>query len=136
VEDNAQVVGFERFQGEDGDPGEERGVDLEGGILGGRADQHDQPGLHVGEEGVLLRLVEAVDLVHEQEGRGALALPARASALDHLAHFLDSAQDGREGLEGHAGVLGQQAGQGGLAAPRGAPEDHGGKEPAGLEGPP
>ena len=33
------------------------------------------------------------------------------------------------------GDPGNDVGQGGLAAPRGSPEDEGGKEPVGLDGP-
>ena len=45
---------------------------LKGGILGGRADQDDVAALDVGQEGVLLGAVEAVDLVDEQEACAAL----------------------------------------------------------------
>jgi hypothetical protein len=57
------------------------GVELEGRVLGRRADQRDGAVLDVGEEAVLLRAVEAVDLVHEQQ-RAACRVRAwsRASA--------------------------------------------------------
>jgi hypothetical protein len=47
--------------------GEKRAVELEGGVLGGGADQRDGAVLHVGEEAVLLGSVEAVDLVDEEQ---------------------------------------------------------------------
>ena len=55
---------------------EERRVHFEGRILGGRADEHDRARLDVREKRVLLRLVEAVDFVDEQDGAPA-ALPRR-----------------------------------------------------------
>ena len=76
------------------------------------------------QEGVLLALVEAVDLVHEEDG--ALA-PARAVGLgfrDHLADLLDAGQHGREGHEARARDLGHEEGQRGLARARRSPEDH------------
>ena len=44
------------------------GVELEAGVLGRRADQGHRAVLDIGQEAVLLRAIEAVDLVHEQQG--------------------------------------------------------------------
>ena len=63
----------ERLQGVDAAAGEQRGVEFEGGVLGGGADQADGAALDVGQEGVLLRLVEAMDLVDEEDGARAEA---------------------------------------------------------------
>ena len=64
---------------------EQRAVELEGRVLGGRADQHDRAVLDIGQEAVLLGAVEAVDLVDEQQRaagrrRGACAPPRRSCA--------------------------------------------------------
>ncbi|GAA3269548.1 hypothetical protein GCM10020258_42320 [Sphingomonas yabuuchiae] len=48
-------------------PAQKGGVEFEGGILRRRADQRDRAILDKGQEAVLLRTVEAVDLVHEQQ---------------------------------------------------------------------
>ena len=48
-------------------PAEQRRVDLEVRVLGRRPDQRDEALLDRGQERVLLRLVEAVDLVQEQD---------------------------------------------------------------------
>jgi hypothetical protein len=48
--------------------GEERPHDLKVGVLRRRADEDDRAVLHVRQEGVLLGLVEAVDLIHQQDG--------------------------------------------------------------------
>ncbi len=58
----------ERLEHHDARAGEERRDDLEGWILRRRAEQHDRAALDVREQRVLLRLVEAVDLVDEQHG--------------------------------------------------------------------
>ena len=66
----------ERFQHIDAAAREQRRDDLEGGILGGRADQPDGAALDVGQKCVLLRLVEAVNLIDEEDGaRVHLARP-------------------------------------------------------------
>ncbi len=101
-------------EGVDAAAGEERGVDFEGGIFGGGADKADGAALDVGQEGVLLGLVEAMDLVDEEDG-------ARAEAggffgLDHdLLDLLDAGEDGGELDEGGSGELGDDLGEGGFA---------------------
>ena len=51
-------------------PRHERWVDLEVRIFCGGADQHDQPLLHCGKKGVLLGLIEPVNLIEEQDRAG------------------------------------------------------------------
>src|SRR5690606_2570231 len=48
--------------------GQERRVDLEGGVLRRRSDQDDSAVLYIGEKGILLGFVEAVNFVDEQNG--------------------------------------------------------------------
>ena len=63
--------------------GEERGVDLVVRVLGRRADQRHEARLDAGQQRVLLRLVEAVDLVEEEDRAPAgacRAAPAPARA--------------------------------------------------------
>src|SRR5262249_54673150 len=79
---------------------QERGVDLERGVLGGGADQHDCALLHVGQEGVLLRLVESVDLVDEQHGRPPAARALGFRVGRDLADLLPAGEHGGEGGEG------------------------------------
>ena len=57
---------------------QKRRVQLERRVLGGGADQRDGAVLHDRQEGVLLRAVEAVDLVDEEERALARLAPARA----------------------------------------------------------
>ena len=82
---------------------EERGVDLEVRVLGRRADQRHQPVLDRRQERVLLRLVEAVDLVEEEDRPPARPAEPVARAGEHLAHVLHRGGDGGELLELGAG---------------------------------
>ena len=73
------VVG-ELVEHEDARAGEQRRVDFERRILGGRADQRDRAVLDVRQHRVLLRFVEAMDLVDEQDGAPSDARARCASA--------------------------------------------------------
>ena len=89
--------------------------------FGGGPHQGDQPFLHVGQEGVLLGLVEPVDLIDQDHGAGALGLVApgllhHPPQIGHPGHHC--AQTDKVGVQDR----GHNPGQGGLAAPRGAPE--------------
>jgi hypothetical protein len=86
----------------------------------------------VRQEGVLLRLVEAVDLIDE-EHRGAPGAAQRLRLLDRLADLLDPRQHCRQHDEVRAGGAGQQPRQRGLAHAGRAPQDHR-RQPAGVEG--
>ena len=104
--------------------GEQRGDDLEGRVFGGGADKEDVAGFHVGEEGVLLSFIEAVNFVDEDDS--ALGGAGLALSLGHdLFDFLDAGEDGAEGDELAAGEAGDDAGESGFAATWGAPEEHG-----------
>ena len=70
-----EVVVVERLQHMHRGARQQRRVDLERRVLGGRADEGEEPRLDVRQERVLLALVEAMHLVDEDDGR-----PARACA--------------------------------------------------------
>ena len=76
ADDARDLVVGQRLEPPDAHPRQERGVDLEVRVLGRRADEGDGPVLDVRQQGVLLGLVEAVDLVEEQQRSGS---PCRAS---------------------------------------------------------
>ena len=80
-------------------PAEQGRVDLEVGVLGRRADQRHQPLLHRGQERILLGLVEAVDLVEEEDRRLPRGPAALAGSLDHGAHLSPAGVDRRLLLE-------------------------------------
>ena len=63
----------ERVEDIDLGTGEKRRNDLEGWIFCCRANECDVTGFHVGEKSVLLRFVEAMDFVDEDDGAQASA---------------------------------------------------------------
>ena len=76
----------ERLQHEHAGAREQRAVDLEAGVLGGGADEGDGAVLGRRQEAVLLRLVEPVDLVDEEDGLRAAGLepPARRVTISRM----------------------------------------------------
>jgi len=98
-------------------------VEFERGVLGGGADEDEGAVLDEGQEGVLLGLVEAVHLVHEQHRAAPVGGLCLLGRLHRPADVLDAGEDGGEGEEAGVGRLGDEARQGGLAGPRRAPED-------------
>src|SRR5256884_5521453 len=66
--DQFQLLRREGFEAEDAAAGEQRRYDLEGGVLGRGPDQCHGAAFDVGQDGVLLGLVEAVELVDEEDG--------------------------------------------------------------------
>jgi hypothetical protein len=129
VEQHAQRPCVEPVQDQHLRAGEECRVQLEARVLGRRADQSDGAVLDIGQEAVLLGAIEAVDLVHEQQG--ALAdrgMVARGG--EHLAQIGDAREHGRDRLEPQANRFGEQPCDRGLAGTRRTPEHHG-RKPAG-----
>ena len=104
--------------------GQERRVDLEERVLGRRAHEHDEPVLDGRQQRVLLRLVEAMDLVEEEDRALAARGAAVLRALEHLAHLRPPGVHRRRLLEGRARVHGQHARERRLAGPGRAVENH------------
>ena len=99
------------------------GDDFKRWILRGRANQPDRAPLHVRQKRILLRLVEAVNFVHEQN-RARVHLRGLLGSGHHLLNLLDAAHHrgklNKVGLRG----LGNNLGQRGFAHARRAPENH------------
>ena len=72
LEDLPQLRFAERMEHDHARARQQRRDDLEGGILGRRAEQHHGAALDVRQERILLRLVEAMDLVDEEHGLSAV----------------------------------------------------------------
>ena len=121
---SATSSGERRLQGEHRGPGEERSHDLEARILGRGPDQDDGATLHVGKKSVLLRLVEPVDLVAEEDRASVRGPPPLLRLLDDLPHPRHALGDGRERHERGVRPVGNQSGQRRLSAARRSPEDH------------
>src|ERR1051326_7299172 len=83
----------------------------------------DRAALHVRQERVLLRAVEAVDLVHEED-RLRAALLVGVGLRHDLADLFHARQHGGERDEARAGRVRHQRGERRLAGARRAPEDH------------
>ena len=124
--DLAELVGRQRVEHEHAGAGEERPHDLEARVLRRRADERDRAAFHMREEGVLLRPVEAVDLVHEEDGAAAGGGAARLGLLEDRADAGDALGYGRKGDERGRHAAGEEAGQGRLPGPGRPPEDEAG----------
>ncbi len=111
------------FQNDDLRARQKGGVQFEAGVFGGGPHQNDRPILHVGKEAVLLRLVETVDLVHEQKRSPLPVLHAQFRRLEHLPQVGDAGEDRADLDEGELCLLRQKAGDGGLAHAGRPPED-------------
>src|SRR5262249_4805847 len=120
-----ELLAVQRQQLVELDAGQEGRVDLEVRGLGRRADQRDQALLDHGQECVLLRLVEPVDLVEEQDRTLPLGAQALAGARDHRADVVDGRRHGRELLERGTRRRGDDPRQRRLPGPRRAEEDRG-----------
>jgi hypothetical protein len=104
---------------------DQRADDFEIRILGGRADQRHHAGLDVRQQRVLLGLVPAMDLVHEQDGARVVQAAAFERLGDDLAQVGFARQDGRDGDEVALGAVGDDLRQGGLAGAGRPPQDDG-----------
>ena len=103
-------------------PRQQRGVELEGGIFGGGADQHHGAVFHHGQKRILLRAVEPMHLVDEQQ-RSLAGLAPGARRVERLLQIGDAGKHRRELLEMQFGGIRQQPRHRGLAGARRSPED-------------
>jgi hypothetical protein len=102
---------------------QQRRVQLEARVFGRRTDQRDRAVLDIGKKAVLLRAIEAVDLVDEQQGALACARGGPGFG-EHFLQVGDARKDRRDGDEAKADRIGEQARDARLAGARRAPQDH------------
>ncbi|MOA00769.1 hypothetical protein D3C78_1201430 [compost metagenome] len=115
---------IEAFEHVDPRTGQQGVVQLEGRVFGGRANENQRAVFDIRQEGVLLRLVEAMHFVDEQN-RAAAILPGLLLGHVHrLADFLDPGQYGRDRFKVRVRDFRQQPRQGGFTHPRRPPENH------------
>src|SRR5207248_10515336 len=93
-----------------------RGIDLEVRVLGRRPDQRYEPFLDRGKQCILLRLVEAVDLIEEENRPLAVRAEALACAREHLPDLRHRRRHSGQLLEGRTGGVSDDARDGRLAA--------------------
>ena len=105
-------------------PRQQRAVDLERGVLRGRADQRHHALLHSRQQRVLLGLVEAVDLIEEEHRAGVARGAAVGGALQHRAHLRAAGLHRAQLFEHGAGALGDHPRECRLARARRAVEHH------------
>ena len=82
---------------------------------------------HVGKNDILLRLVEAVNFVYEEDGRLTLHAAAITGFSDNAPQVGNSGGYGADLLEGGLGGAGHESGEGGLAGTGRPPEDERGE---------
>ena len=129
-DDRDRVIG-EWFEAPDAHPRQECAVDFEVGVLRRRADEGNGPVLDVWQQGVLLGLVEAVDLVDEQDGAGSLQGQAVLGLGDGGPEFGHAGHDRRDAGEAGADLGREQAREAGLAGAGRTPQQERGEMPAG-----
>ena len=116
--------GPKRLEHEHAQARQQRRVQLERRILGRGADQRDDAGLDGRQERILLRAVEAMDLVAEQDRAASFDLAALLRFANDLAHARHAFGHGAERHELLVGVAGEQARERRLAAAGRAPQHH------------
>ena len=123
LDQRRQVVVTERVEPEHRRPADERGVDLEERVLRGRPDEGEHALLDRGQQGVLLRLVEPMDLIEEEDGAPPLLRHPGAGPVDDLPHVAHPRRHRRQGDELTVGLRRHHPGQRRLARARRTPED-------------
>ena len=118
------VVGRKRLELEYPAAADQGAVNREEGILGGGPDQDCHALFDVGQQDVLLGLVEAVDLIDEQQRPLSRRREPVAGFAEDFPQFFHAAGHGAQLAEVAAGGPGQQAGERGLAGAGRAVEDH------------
>ena len=92
-DDRRDVVVGQRLEAPDAHPRQQRGIHLEVRVLGRRPDQRDRAVLDVRQQRVLLRLVEPMDLVEEQDGARAVQGEPFLGLGDRRADIGDAGHD-------------------------------------------
>ena len=130
TDDRRDLVVGQGLEAPDPHPRQERGVDLEVGVLGRRSDQRDGAVLDVGQQGVLLRLVEAVDLVEEEDRARPVQIEPILSVGDGAADLDDARHDSRHRREMRPDLGGEKAREARLAGPWWSPQQERREMPA------
>ena len=101
---------------------QQRRYNLERRVLGGGAYKCDYTLLHGAKQRVLLRLIEAVNLVDKQKGGARIEEVFALRLLDNLPHVLDARRNGRERVERSIESRSHDVCKRGLAHTRRSPE--------------
>ena len=110
-----QILRLQRQQPEQPGTADQGLVDFEVGILRGGPDQGDGAVLHPGEQCILLRTVEAMDFIDEQDRSQPVTLQPLPGGIHLEPQLFHAGQHGVEAAEVGARVAGNDPGQGGFA---------------------
>ena len=113
--DLAQGFVVERGKLEDAGAGDQGLVDFEVGVFGCRPDEDDDAVFDVGQKGVLLRFVEAVDFVHKKDGLLPVHPASFLRGRYRRPYVFHSAQDSIDGDKVSSCRVGDNASEGGFA---------------------
>ena len=116
------LLRLHRLELEDRGPGEEGAVDVEIGVLRSGGDEGQLTVLHELQQGLLLLLVEVLDLIQVQ--KDAAGGQEGPHVGDDVLDVLEGGCGGVEPVEGLVGALGDEVRHRGLAGTRRAVEDH------------
>ena len=117
-----QVVRRQHFELKDGGAGQDRVEDGEVGVLRGGGDEGDLAVLDELQQGLLLLLVEILDLVQVEQH--AVGGQQGAHLLHHVPDVRQGGGGGVEPPQGSARLLGDDVGHGGFSGAGGAVEHH------------
>ena len=123
VEKPLQLGVLHRSQDVDLAAAQQRRNHLERRVFGRGAHERHDTLLDGTQQRILLRLVETVDFVDEQDRRRRVEEVLLAGRFDHFAHILDPRRNGRQREEGAFELRGHDLSQRGLPHPRRPPED-------------
>ena len=130
VQKRLQITLFQRLEHKNLAAGQQGSNDLKGRIFRSGAHQHDGSVLYGAQQGILLGLVEAVDLIDKQDGSTFLAEQATGLGLiKDLTHILYPGRNGTEGIEIAVQGFGYDMGQGSLTHTWRPPENKGTQVP-------
>src|SRR5262245_30550741 len=115
IDQHQQVVRRKRMQDEYAGSGQERPDYLEARVLGGSTDQTDGAVFSRGQQAVLLRLIEPVYLVHEENGLRPAGSKLLLGLEYDLADSRNAFADGTERNEGASSRAGYQVSERGLS---------------------
>ena len=114
---------IQRLEGHHARAGQQRRIEREGRVFRGRPHQRDGAILHHRQKTVLLRAVEPVDLIHEQQ-RSLPGHAPRTRAIEHLFQIGHAGKNRADLLEMQRRLPRQQPRHGGLSRAGWPPEDH------------
>src|SRR4030042_4904389 len=104
--------------------GEQRGNHLKRWIFCGRTDEDDRSLFHMGEESILLSLVESMDFIDKENRPFFMIFPFFIRLLNDLLDFFHPGENSAEGEKLSMGGGGNDHGEGRLAGPRSPPNKH------------